>query len=61
MKMPSMLGVDSWGKAFKKWLLIKMPAMIPFRNQYAIVLFVAMDGLYILARNHTMLERQHWP
>lgn len=30
MKMPSMLGVDSWGKAFRKWLLIKMPAMIPF-------------------------------
>lgn len=60
MNMPSMLGFDSWGKAFRKWLLIKMPAMIPFHNQYSIVLIIAMYGLYILARSHTMPERRHW-
>jgi hypothetical protein len=43
MKMPSMLGVDSWGKAFRKWLLIKMPAMIPCNDQYLITSIAAME------------------
>lgn len=44
MKMPSMLGVDSWGKAFRKWLLIKIPAMIPYHNQYSITSIAAIEG-----------------
>lgn len=60
MKMPSMLGVDSWGKAVRKWLLIKIPAMIPFVNQHAIPMYGAI-GISLLARSHTTLERQHWP
>lgn len=61
MNMPSMLGFDSWGKALRKWLPIKMPAMIPFHNQYSIVSIIVMDGLYILAHSHTMPKRRHWP
>jgi hypothetical protein len=32
MKIPSMLGVDNWGKAPRKWGEIRMPAMMPWRR-----------------------------